>query len=716
MRRLKTNSLKQKLGIIVGLGIFITSLILISYSTYENRRVSIKSTQANAEANAQDFSGSILMDLQAALYASQALANSVSPIADSKANFNITREEVMKMGEKVLFSNNNFTGLTLAFEPNAFDGADNQFRNAVAHDATGRFMTYLTKGSDQNAVREVLIDYTDSIKAPWYWQPIKRKKNFLTEPVVYPIQGKDVLMISIMTPVLYNNKVLGTTGIDYAIDFIQSKVKSAGFFDNRAQLSIISNEGTYVANSANPDWVGKNLANFTENASKEIVDIQKEVKNSFIENDSLYIHIPFKLNTTDRPWQIRMAVPMSVVTANADSQMWFQIIMGAILLVVSIYTVYFFVKRLIDPIEKMVKKADAAAAGNLVYDIAIERTNDEIGQLSRSLEKMIDKIKSIVSNVIISSENFVASSKELSISAQQISSGANEQAASSEEISTSIEEMSSSVNQTSDNALQTEKIASKAAESIKQANESVVRTIEAMKTIIQKITIIKEIAEKTDLLAVNAAIESARAGEYGKGFAVVASEVRKLAEHSQKAAKEIDEISISSVATAELSGKMLAEVIPQIQTTARLVQEISATSLEQNSGIGQISQAIQQFSNVVQSNSALSEELASSSEELSSQANVLLDTISYFKINQNDIDLQEDSKLEEEIRKLNEILMQRKKSQSNSTTVKKQERRKKPEQAYSERINEQNTQPAQFSKGININIEDEEKDSDYSRF
>lgn len=716
MRRLKIVSLKQKLGIIVGLGIFVTSLILISYSTYENRRVSIKSIQANAEANAQDFSGSILMDLQAALYASQALANSVSPIGDPKANFNLSREEAMKMGEKVLFSNNNFVGFSLAFEPNAFDGADNQYRNAPAHDVSGRFMVYLTKGSDQNAVREALVDYTDSLKAPWYWQPLKKKKNFLTEPIVYPIQGKEVLMISIMTPVLHNNKFLGTTGIDYTIDFIQNKVKNAGFFDNKAQLSIISNEGTYVANSANPDWVGKNLTNLTDKARGEIEDIQKGVKKSFIENDSLYIHIPFKLNTTDRPWQIRMALPMSMVTANADNQMWFQILMGAILILVSIYISYFFVKRLIGPIEKMVRKADAAAEGNLVFNVDIEQTNDEIGQLSGSLEKMIEKIKAIVSNVIISSENFVASSKELSISAQQISSGANEQAASSEEISTSIEEMSSSVNQTSDNALQTEKIASRAAESIKQANESVVRTIEAMKTIIQKITIIKEIAEKTDLLAVNAAIESARAGEYGKGFAVVASEVRKLAEHSQKAAKEIDEISISSVATAELSGKMLAEVIPQIQTTARLVQEISATSLEQNSGIGQISQAIQQFSNVVQSNSALSEELASSSEELSAQANILLDTISYFKINQNDIDLQEDSKLEEEIRKLNEILMQRKRAQGNNKAEVKQERRKKTEKPYTETPKEQPPQSSSYSKGININIDDQEKDSDYSRY
>lgn len=381
----------------------------------------------------------------------------------------------------------------------------------------------------------------------------------------------------------------------------------------------------------------------------------------------------------------------------------------AIILIIILVSSILLIRSIKKPLDAAVDVTTKVSQGNLVVEIQ-SGNNDEIGELTKSLKVMVDKIRDIIASVMVSSENFVASSRELSISAQQIASGANEQAASSEEISSSVEQFSSSVNQNADNASVTEKISTQAAESIKMANESVIRTIEAMRTIIQKISIIKEIAEKTDLLAVNAAIESARAGEYGKGFAVVASEVRKLAEHSQKAAKEIDEISISSVQTAELSGKMLAEVIPQIQNTARLVKEISATSVEQNAGVVQISQAIQQFTSVVQQNSALSEELASSSEEVSAQAQILLDNISYFSISQKELDNQTDIALENEIRKLTEILELRHKQQGGmSKTLIKADTQK----ASTEKESEAESSP---NKGVQINIADEDDDTKFSKF
>jgi methyl-accepting chemotaxis protein len=198
-----------------------------------------------------------------------------------------------------------------------------------------------------------------------------------------------------------------------------------------------------------------------------------------------------------------------------------------------------------------------------------------------------------------------------------------------------MEEMASSIKQNADNSGQTERIADKSAADATEGGKAVSETVSAMKEIAIKISIIEEISRQTNLLALNAAIEAARAGEHGKGFAVVASEVRKLAERSQAAAGEISTLSTRSVQVAEVAGEKLNKMVPDIQKTAELVQEISASCKEQDTGAEQINLAIQQLDSVIQQNASASEEMASTSEELSGQAELLKDTISFFRIDNN---------------------------------------------------------------------------------
>ncbi|QAU48786.1 methyl-accepting chemotaxis protein [Bradyrhizobium guangzhouense] len=282
---------------------------------------------------------------------------------------------------------------------------------------------------------------------------------------------------------------------------------------------------------------------------------------------------------------------------------------------------------------RAVALAGAVASGDLGQTINVT-SNDEVGDLVKSLNGMVGKLRQIVQEALTAAQNVSAGSQELSASAEQLSQGATEQASSAEEASSSMEEMASNVKQNADNANQTEKIAAQSAKDAEASGVAVGRAVEAMQTIAEKITIVQEIARQTDLLALNAAVEAARAGEHGKGFAVVASEVRKLAERSQAAAADIGTLSSETVKVAQEAGSMLSKLVPDIKKTAELVQEITAACREQDVGSSQINQAIQQLDKVGQQNASASEQVSSTSEELASQAEQLQSTISFFRIEQ----------------------------------------------------------------------------------
>ena len=284
---------------------------------------------------------------------------------------------------------------------------------------------------------------------------------------------------------------------------------------------------------------------------------------------------------------------------------------------------------LIDSMNEVTAVASDIARGNLTVKV-VERSAQD--KLMQALSQMVSGLTEVVSNIQTVASQVMSGSQEMSTSSEQLSQGATEQSSSVEEVSSSMEEMVANINQNSDNAQQTDKIALKAASDARDGGKAVAETVSAMKEIAGKISIIEEIARQTNLLALNAAIEAARAGEHGKGFAVVASEVRKLAERSQTAAGEINKLSASSVIIAERAGEMLERIVPDIQKTADLVQEINAASNEQSSGASQINKAIQQLDQVIQQNASASEEMASTSVELLSQAEQLQKTIGFFRM------------------------------------------------------------------------------------
>ena len=305
-----------------------------------------------------------------------------------------------------------------------------------------------------------------------------------------------------------------------------------------------------------------------------------------------------------------------------------------IAIAMSVAVSLFITRSITTPLGIGVGVANKLAEGDLTISIDVQ-SKDETGLLLGSMKNMVEKLKEIVADVKTASDNVASGSQQMSSGSEEMSQGASEQASSVEEVSSSMEELVSNIRQNADNAQQTEKIALKSANDAKESGKAVSETVTAMKDIAGKISIIEEIARQTNLLALNAAIEAARAGEHGKGFAVVAAEVRKLAERSQAAAAEISKLSASSVQVAEMAGQMLDKLVPDIQKTAELVQEINAASSEQNSGADQINKAVQQLDQVVQQNAGAAEEMSSTAEELASQAEHLQSVIEFFKVGGN---------------------------------------------------------------------------------
>ncbi len=289
-------------------------------------------------------------------------------------------------------------------------------------------------------------------------------------------------------------------------------------------------------------------------------------------------------------------------------------------------------------IEDVVRVLRGLASGDLTQKIEKDYQG-VFAQLKDDVNTTVDRLTEVLATVHGSSEASANTASQVSGTAQDLGDGSSTQAASLEQISSAMEQMSANIRQSANNAGQTEKIAQKAANDADESGQTVLEAVTAMKSIAEKISIIEEIARQTNLLALNAAIEAARAGEHGKGFAVVASEVRKLAERSQKAAGEIGELSSNTVEVAEQAGERLSQLVPDIQKTAELVQEISVAAREQDVGSDEINRALQQLDQVVQQSAAAAEELASSAQELSAQVEEQRDAMSFFKLDASAVEL-----------------------------------------------------------------------------
>jgi len=338
-----------------------------------------------------------------------------------------------------------------------------------------------------------------------------------------------------------------------------------------------------------------------------------------------------KLNINGLNWAIITEISESEIM-EPKSKLLDTILIVCIFIAIVMLPILFIIGRSLSmPLKAEVAFAKKLANGELDATIDIHQ-KDEIGVLADALREIANRTKQVITSVMNATNNLADASNQLSSASQDLSSGASEQASSIEEVSASMEEMASNIQQNADNARQTEDITTGVSTQVESGSNIVLSSVESMEKIADKTSIISDIAFQTNILALNASVEAARAGEYGKGFGVVATEVGKLADKTKSAASEINEISRNSVDIARQTKELMAQLVPSIQNSSMLVQEISAASKEQREAADQINNAIQMLNDISQQNAASAEEMATNSEELASQSEQLINVISFFKI------------------------------------------------------------------------------------
>lgn len=333
------------------------------------------------------------------------------------------------------------------------------------------------------------------------------------------------------------------------------------------------------------------------------------------------------------PYDSYIAITLDEKEINAiTTRMLIMIITSMFLTIVLLYFV--LTKTLKPIIHKIIEATEfttKVSEGDLTASIRVDG-KDELGILIRSLQNMQGKLRDMVLRITSGADNILQTSHQLDASSRMISQGAAEQASSVEEISSTLEEFSMNMEQNTLSSRRTETMALNAVQGINRSNEASNIAVKSMNDIASKITIINDIAFQTNILALNAAVEAARAGDQGKGFAVVAAEVRKLAERSKVAADEIVHLTKLGVDSSEKTGQQLSEILPEVEKTSRLVVEITAASNEMNEGALQINSSIQHLNEIAQRNAAASEETAAGASELTRQAEVLKESVAFFKV------------------------------------------------------------------------------------
>ncbi|KOY80880.1 methyl-accepting chemotaxis protein [Lysinibacillus macroides] len=585
--------------------VFVVFAVITTVNIYQTNDLTNETAQKMAQAEASDNAYQIQIQLDYAMDTARTLAaNLTTMVEEQKADRALTDA----MFQRILVDNEQFMGVWSVWEPNAFDGQDENYINTERHDPTGRYLPFWTRDGNR-IVHSPIMDYDSS---DFYLLPKQKGQEMILEPFVYPVAGKDVLLTSIIVPVTIDNDFKGIVAVDLSLETLAELSQQVKLFDSGFG-SLISNAGMLVTHPNN-DYVTTPLAEHEDYTYMK--DIQAAIQqgqasivqdfSSYLQEESYIVTAPIHIGKAETPWSLLVTVPTKEVLAQTTKLTWTMIIIGSAGMIYLLIVLTWLIRRIVRPITLTVTQVQAIADGNLAVEPLAEKSKDELGQLARAVNIMTSNTRTLIQEATqISdqareySDRLMSSTSNMSVSIDQVltttgelATGATvqaEQAASTLEVTqeveqklqaiqTAIKEMTHRSQQTTEASKQGLVHAEQSIQGMEAMSEqvtltaSVVQQLSDQSTEINRILqVIDAIAGQTDLLALNAAIEAARAGEHGKGFSVVAEEVRKLAEESAKSTSQIAAIIDTVVKEAVKASDAMQHVVAAVQTNTHYI-------------------------------------------------------------------------------------------------------------------------------------------------